>query len=263
MNTFEWIRKSTAHNHDADETLNHLHSNSHFTYLEYSFNFEHPFTCVVSGPTMSGKSVFVKNLIDIAHKKIKPSPDRVHYHYGTWQPLFETMPTVSFFEGLPSLETFSSSSSSSSSCESSSSTLVIIDDLMSDVNGEISDFFTKGAHHKNLSVIYICQNLFHNNRVQRTININSQYLILFKNPRDILQVQFLGRSILGRNSSEFESIYLHATSRAHGYLLVNLRQNTPDEFRFLTYVLHDHPKNSLNYKHCDVYVLDRFLENYK
>ena len=84
--------------------------------------------------------------------------------------------------------------------------LVIIDDLMSEVNNEVGDFFTKGAHHKNLSIIYICQNLFHHNKIQRTINLNCQYLVIYKNPRDILQVQHLGRSILGKGAREFQDI---------------------------------------------------------
>jgi len=40
-----------------------------------------------------------------------------------------------------------------------SSKLVIIDDLMRE--SSIIDLFTKGNHHKNLSVILISQNLFH------------------------------------------------------------------------------------------------------
>ena len=222
-----------------------------FKFTHYTFCFEHPFTCIISGPTMSGKSYFVNRLIKLSNKKIYPPPDEIHYHYGVWQPLFDSMKKkVLFFKGLPELSHFTGEKK----------ILIIIDDLMSEINSEISDFFTKGAHHLNLSVVYICQNLFHKNQFQRTINLNTQYLIIFKNPRDVCQIQYLGRSLLGNNAKEFEDIYFHATSRSYGYLVVNLRQTTPDMYRFVTYILDDHPKSSTHYHHFDVYLLNRYID---
>ena len=229
-------------------TTPYMKSNSKFNYVDFYFHFEHPFTCVISGPTMSGKSVFVKNLIRLKENRIRPCPSKVHYYFSEWQPLFDSMKTfVEFKKGLPDLDTYNGKDS----------VLVIIDDLMFESNNKIGNFFTKGSHHKNLSVIFISQNLFNSNKDQRTINLNSQYLVIFKNPRDILQIQFLGRSILGRNAYEFEQAYREATSKPHGYLLVNLKQNTPDQFRYMTHVLDDHPENTDKHNHQDVFVLSQ------
>jgi len=39
-------------------------------------------------------------------------------------------------------------------------TLLIIDDLMSETNQLVEDIFTKISHHRNISVIYMTQNVF-------------------------------------------------------------------------------------------------------
>ena len=42
----------------------------------------HSFTCIVSGPTGSGKSVFTIKLIEHAREIISPPPDRILFSYG-------------------------------------------------------------------------------------------------------------------------------------------------------------------------------------
>ena len=50
-------------------------------------------------------------------------------------------------------------------------------------DNRIVNLFAKGSHHQNLSVIYIVQNLFHQGKGNRSISLNSHYL-LFGNIRD-------------------------------------------------------------------------------
>jgi len=90
-------------------------------------------------------------------------------------------------EGLPRLEDYSS--------DPLSPKLVIIDDLMkkSSSSEVIVDLFTKGSHHKNLSIILISQNLFHQGRGQRDISLDANYIVVFKNPRDRAQIRHLAR----------------------------------------------------------------------
>jgi len=38
--------------------------------------------------------------------------------------------------------------------------LVIIDDLMQETNETVANMFTKGSHHRNVSVVFLAQNLF-------------------------------------------------------------------------------------------------------
>jgi hypothetical protein len=41
-------------------------------------------------------------------------------------------------------------------------------------------FFAQGSHQRNLTVVYIVQNLFNQDPAMRTISLNRQYMVLFK-----------------------------------------------------------------------------------
>ena len=97
--------------------------------------------------------------------------------------------------------------------------LLIIDDLMSETDSRVTKLFTKGSHHKNASVIYISQNLFHKGKENRYISLNSHYLILFKNPRDALQITHLGRQIFPDKGKYFREAFTDATSLTSIWLL--------------------------------------------
>lgn len=121
--------------------------------------------------------------------------------------------------------------------------LVIIDDLMRESSScdAIVDLFTKGSHHKNLSVILISQNLFYQCRGQRDISLNTNYIVIFKNTRDRPQIRHLARQVFPADPKFLEEAYYDATARPHGYLLLDLKQSTPDEYRFRTCILPDDP----------------------
>ena len=57
----------------------------------------------------------------------------------------------------------------------------------------ISDLLKKGSHHRNLSVIYIVENIFHEGRESRNISLNAHYIVLFKSPPDKQQISVLVR----------------------------------------------------------------------
>ncbi len=62
--------------------------------------------------------------------------------------------------------------------------VVVLDDLMAETDGRVTDLFTKKSHHSNTSVIYLVQNRFRKHKESRTIILNAQYMVVFKNPRD-------------------------------------------------------------------------------
>ena len=73
--------------------------------------------------------------------------------------------------------------------------VIVIDDLYQEMNKETdsNNLFTKISRHNEVTVIFITQNLFHAGGQHRTRNLNVQYLVLFKNPRDQTVVDFVGR----------------------------------------------------------------------
>jgi len=186
--------------------------------------FTHPFTAIIAGPSQSGKSMFCMRLIRNARECITPPPERIVYCYSVNQPLFDQFPEAEFVEGLPELNTF----------DGVKRTLLIIDDLMQETNETVSKLFTRVSHHKNVSVVYLTQNLFNNNKHNRTISLNAHYMILFKNVRDATQVHCLARQMFPKNSEAMMQGYKDATGKPYGYLLVDLTQSMDDRYRLRT-----------------------------
>jgi len=186
--------------------------------------FKHPFTCMIAGPTKSGKTSFTFRLIDEAQEQITPPPERIMYCYGEYQSIFNNYPHINFNEGLPDNKEF----------DGKRRTLLILDDLMKEAGDSVLDIFTKLSHHRNVSVIFLTQNLFFKSKQSRTMNINTQYIVLFKNPRDALQVATLGRQMYPGYSNFLVEAFKDATERPHGYLLIDLHPETLDKFRIRT-----------------------------
>ena len=87
--------------------------------------------------------------------------------------------------------------------------LIVSDDQMiyASEDKRIVNLFTRGCHHRNLSVIYIEQNLFHQGKDSRRISLNSHYLVLFKNPREKLQILFLAKQMYLGQTDFFSNLY--------------------------------------------------------
>ena len=115
---------------------------------------------------------------------LRPPPQRIIWCYEQWQPMYlkmiDTIPGVEFYEGIPS------EINSRDFLDVSKRNLIVLDDLMALSGGDkrIANLFIKGSHHRNLSVIYIVQNIFHQGTETRNISLNTHYIVLFKSPRD-------------------------------------------------------------------------------
>jgi hypothetical protein len=62
-------------------------------------------------------------------------------------------------------------------------------------------------------------------------------LVLFKNPRDAGQIRCLSNQLFPGRGRYLVDSYKQATSRPHGYLLLDLKQSTPDTHRVLSDIL--------------------------
>ena len=192
---------------------------------------QHPFTCIVSGPSGCGKSSLVKAIIQ--HEGIEPKPEKVIWLYAEDQPLYKSMKNVEFIQGIPEdLEEL---------IDPRKHNLLVLDDLMTKCHSDerLTRLFSVGSHHKNMSIIFIIHNLFHHGKEMRTLSLNSHYIILFKNPRDSLQICTLARQMYPGKSKFLVEAFNDATRQAYGYLLLDLKPTTEDRLRIRTGILPD------------------------
>ena len=191
---------------------------------------KHPFSAIVAGPSMAGKSQWIGRLIANAESMVSPPPEKIYICYKEWQPLYDTFKNVEFVQGMVDID----------SLDKKVSKLIVFDDMMEKVNEEIAEVFTKFVHHRNLSAIFITQNIFHKSSHLRTMNLNSSYLVLFKNPRDANQIGCLARQMYSSGHAKFMlDAFKDATSVPYGYLFIDLKQDTYDLVRLRTGIFPD------------------------
>ena len=90
--------------------------------------------------------------------------------------------------------------------------LVVFDDLSSSLQNSdsglhILEHFRVFEHHKSLVCVYICQNVFDNSRFQRSLSLNANYLVLFRNLRDQNQVGTVAKQVYGDRKKFFMRVY--------------------------------------------------------
>ena len=112
--------------------------------------------------------------------------------------------------------------------------LIILHDMMDEATQDkrVSQLFTRGRHD-----IYLTQNLFHKNR--REISLNSNYMVIFKNPRDKTQFTNLVKQFMPRKYIFLLWALEDATKLPRSYLLLNMRPETYNKLQFRAEIFSD------------------------
>ena len=169
----KWLYYEKKHRHTPPGVANHgilLKSDQ----CE-PFRLKHPFTCMVSGMTGCGKTTWVQNLLFNKAKSIKPTPQRILWCYSRWQPAYaemmESIPGIEFVKGIPA------NIEHDDYFDVNVRNLIVIDDQMSSASNDkqVINLFTQEYHHRNLSVIDLVQNIFHQWKGNRDISLNCNY----------------------------------------------------------------------------------------
>ena len=111
--------------------------------------------------------------------------------------------------------------------------LLIFDDSCEEIciSKAFVDIATAGRY-RGLSTIYIKHNFFHQSKLGRDFELKNTHIVLFKSPRDVMQVTTLGPHLgLG---SELVDWNRDATSVPFGHLLIDLSPRTDDRLRYCT-----------------------------
>lgn len=195
--------------------------------------FQHPFTSIIAGMTSSGKTYFVRKLLNNWKQLIAVDVNvlKIMWCYNETESLSKVNASnceIVYIKGIPNLDEI----------KQFKPNLIVLDDLMDDVSNEIKELFTRGSHHMNISIIFIVQNIFNQNKQMRTICLNAHYIVLTKGLRNTQQISLLGKQIFSK-SKELIEVFKHATSRPFGYLILDLHPQTKDEFRLRTRIFRD------------------------
>ena len=198
------------------------------------FGFKHPFSMLVVGPTQSGKTHFVEQMLTTPLIEFPTDKEvQVTWFYNHWQPRYKTMNYfgIEFEHGLPDW------SETLQELNPKIHHILVFDDLMNQaVNSPIlSRLFTQGRH-RNASVILLMQNMFPKGRYNTDISRNAQYLVLFRSPSDRKQVNMIADRIFAEDRSKFMQVYSKATQVPYGYVLIDNHPCTAPEYQVVTNV---------------------------
>ena len=193
-----------------------------------NFRFGHKFSLMVVGPSMSGKSFFVKQMLERDHIEYDDprKQRRIHWFYGQYQDMFNDMrrnmgKDIYFKQGLPEFEP------DLCDIDTRYNNIVVLDDLMDMAVDSpiISKLFTQGRH-RNANVILLLQNAFPKGKYNTSISRNAQYMALFRCPADRRQIGIMADRVFDKNKPAFMEIYNDITSKPYSYVVDN-KAETP------------------------------------
>ena len=200
-----------------------------------AFRFHTPSSLLVVGPSGCGKTVFTTNLLLNNLELFHTRPSQIHYCYGVWQDGFQLMKEqgVKFHEGVPDTDQLKTWFPKGG--------LLVLDDLMAEGGNDkrVLDLFTKHSHHQNVTVLYLCQDMFPPGKYAKSISRNAHYIIAFKNPRDQLGMRNLLLQAFPTQWQVLQDTFQRLTERPFGYMVLDLHPGSSDDQRILSHLLKD------------------------
>ena len=178
------------------------------------------------------KTRLVRRILE--ERLIQPFPSRIIWVYGEWQDDYKAIQDQLYVEFVHGY-----SDTLLDSLDATERNLLILDDQMGEASDSksLAKLFTKGSHHRNLTIMYLVQNMFDQGKSSRTVSLNCHYLIIFRNLRDESQFGSIARQMMPKNSGWLCEAFADATERAHGYLLVDCHPRCDSAFRVRSNIL--------------------------
>jgi hypothetical protein len=204
-------------------------------------NFKHPFKCIISGPTGSGKTSFCIKFL----QHLDSLSSEANFKGGiTWcfsektavpsQQLALLKTKIKYHEGVPEEKYIGDAHSRPS--------LPILDDLLNQVYSIKCVTCLQKAVIIEISALFPLLRICFIRGVSVEISLNAKHLVLLKNVRNKKQFSYLARQMYPENSKSLYKAYLDATTRPHGYLILDLSQDTDNRLGFRTTVFpSEHP----------------------
>lgn len=169
-----------------------------------------PCNIIITGATNCGKTHLTLDLLKNKHL-FNPRPQHIAYLYKHYQPQFDQH--TDHIKFINSLRDFT---------PTGEHTILIVDDFLMQLTDEIVNYFIAGRH-RAVSVIFLTQNIYHNDPRIRTINGNTAHYVFLKSPRTAMQIETFSRQSMAKESrANLLQAYHDAVKSRYGYLWVNL-----------------------------------------
>ena len=214
--------------------------------LDLRFNV--PSNMLIVGPTSSGKTTWLKYLVQNRHEYFSEVPRALLLFHKEPQKAYDIMEADMnrdvFSNKFLSFQKFRKTPKSIEEIKEILDSyprklpkIVVFDDYLDEVGDVLKHMFTVLTHHYNCFTILLCQNLFNSKNDLRTLSINCQYMILFNNPRDRSAISYLAKQIFPGNVGILNKSYQEAVKKRHyGYLLLDFHQRQDDRIRMRSHV---------------------------
>ena len=143
------------------------------------------------GPSETGKSQLIYTWLKIG--RFQPKFDKIYFFYHYSQPFCDVMvkeiENLEFVQGV-NFEFISS-------LKNSGTKYLLIFDYSCEEIGNSKAFvdIATGRRRRGLSTIYIKHNLFHQSKLGRHVELQNTHIVLFKSPRDAMQVTTLSTQL--------------------------------------------------------------------
>ena len=200
--------------------------------------FKTPFNCMIAGSSGSGKTTLLYKILRYQDEIFETPPEKIYLFYSEPQEIYNNMEYEGVVDklimGTPTSEKLKQLVSP---YKKKGGTVCIFDDALKDITDDMEYIFTTLTHHLNMSVFFLTQSLFFQNKSYRTMTLNAHYLFVMKSPRDSSQISHLAKQVSPYKTKFVIDSYQNATRRPYTYLLIDLHQRTPDYLRYLSNIV--------------------------
>ena len=196
----------------------------------YDIRLKENFKLFINGPSRSGKTFFLKDFIQNMDIFCKSPPKIITLVYKVFQPIYLDLNVDYLRMDCDNLK------EKLLELAHGESMLVIFDDLINSSSlPTIANLFVVDGRHSNLSMIFLSQKLFIKNDYFRQISQNSDYYMLFKNPRNSQEIQTLSHQMTP-GKKHLITYYKEATKNPFSYLFINLTQECKERVKYLSHL---------------------------
>lgn len=209
----------------------------------YDVRFQHPASILLAGMSKSGKTTFVMTLIARLEELMSEPRCKQNVVFFAKEPmpklheLLKQQRIHAIHHFLPSPDQIREMTEA---YKDRGGSLIIVDDFGAELQAETQELFSVVSHHSNCSIIVLVQNLFSPAKGFRTLSLNANYIVVFKNPRDQSQITHLARQVAPTRPSWVVQAFADATKQPYSAMVFDFYQTTPDHIRCRSDIFNPH-----------------------